>query len=281
MTRRKQWKVAGLIIVGAVVVIGVVAGISGSSKPTPKVVLAAHFTYSVLQDRIHAGVPKGTIDVVFSVKNTGTGPGALWCSVSLQKGSNPLSVTQPTEYPPALGAKATRTLTVGVPPGAPGTPDTAEVVCGISKTAVSNSNAFASGSTLAAVNPVAFWYKQYGSQVFPIVTTDFDQVGKDAATAKTGKLGTMESDCSQFVSDLSTELSYPASDVPPIPSAVDQSEWRSALRQMYLGAKACVVAGKDNNIGAMNTAAGEMLAGGKVYARVTATVENAWKATGS
>jgi hypothetical protein len=56
----------------------------------------------------------------------------------------------------------------------------------------------------------------------------------------------MESDCSQFVSDLSTELSYPASDVPPIPSAVDQSEWRSAL-----------------------------------YARVTATVENAWKATGS
>jgi hypothetical protein len=93
--------------------------------------------------------------VVFSVKNTGTGPGALWCSVSLQKGSNPLSVTQPTEYPPALGAKATRTLTVGVPPGAPGTPDTAEVVCGISKTAVSNSNAFASGSTLAAVNPMA------------------------------------------------------------------------------------------------------------------------------
>jgi hypothetical protein len=59
MTRQKQWKVAGLTIVGAVLVIGVVAGISGSSKPKSKVVLAAHFTYSVLQDRIHAGVPKG------------------------------------------------------------------------------------------------------------------------------------------------------------------------------------------------------------------------------
>ncbi|MGO9963698.1 MAG: hypothetical protein ACLPUG_09765 [Acidimicrobiales bacterium] len=186
-------------------------------------------------------------------------------------------MNNPVEITPPIPAGATRTITMSVPPAVSGTPTTAEALCAATKAAANNSVSWFEATISAGVfNPVAAWYENYGAQVFPLIPTDYKQIGVDGEKAsKTGDLSTVRSDCSQFASDLKTEIDYPKTQVPPIPNTTYEAEWQSSLHGLYSNAVACASAAKAKNAATLGSSLTAMLPFFHTYSAVILAVEKA------